>query len=216
VTKAQKTIGVLVPLVLLLALVIWTFTWLIGYPPTVQAATTTPGEVNVTMQTVAQMGTEPHPQWVSYLIKQADGSWVHSSVLQVPAHTKVHMTIEQYDSGSDLRNPLMNQVLGVTDAQNNGQPYTVWTDIIGHTFTIPELGISVPLPGIPDSASNPCSVAPCATSFDHNTITFTFETQGPGTYTWQCFVPCAVGYIAGFGGPMSTVGYMNGVLKVVA
>ena len=215
-TKAQRTIGVIVPLVLLLALVIGTYTYLLGYPPTVQVAATTPGEVNVTMQTVAQMGTEPHPPWVSYLIKQADGSWVHTSLLQLPAHTKVHMTIEQYDSGSDLRNPLMNQVQGVTDAAVNGQPYTVWTDIIGHTFTVPELGISVPLPGIPDTASNPCSVAPCATSFDHNTITFTFETQGAGTYTWQCFVPCAVGYIAGFGGPMSTVGYMNGVLKVVA
>ena len=143
-TKAQRTIGVIVPLVLLLALVIWTYTYLLGYPPTVQVATTTPGEVNVTMQTVAQMGTEPHPPWVSYLIKQADGSWVHTSLLQLPAHTKVHMTIEQYDSGSDLRNPLMNQVQGVTDAAVNGQPYTVWTDIIGHTFTIPELGDQCP------------------------------------------------------------------------
>lgn len=215
-TKAQKTIGVLVPLVLLLALVIWTFTWLIGYPPTVQAATTKAGEVNVTLQTVGTIGTGPHPEWVSYLIQQPDGSWEHSTVLQVPAHTKVHMTIEQYDSGSDLRNPTMNQVLGVTDAASDGQPYSVWTDSIGHTFTIPELGISVPLPGIPDSSTNMCSVAPCAKTFDHTTETFSFETQGAGTYTWQCFVPCGVGYIAGFGGPMATLGYMNGVLKVVA
>jgi len=216
VTKAQKTIGVLVPLALLLALVIWTFTWLIGYPPTVQAATTTPGEVNVTMQTVGTIGTGPHPEWVSYLIQQPDGSWTHSTVLQVPAHTKVHMTIQQYDTGSSLRNPLMNQVLGITDAANNGQPYGLWTDVIGHTFTIPELGISVPLPGIPDDSTNMCSVAPCAKSFDHNTVTFTFTTQGAGTYTWQCFVPCGVAYLAGFGGPMATLGYMNGILKVVA
>ena len=215
-TKAQKTIGVLVPLVLLLALVIWTFTWLIGYPPTVQAATTKPGEVNVTLQTVGTIGTGPHPEWVSYLVQRPDGSWEHSTVLQVPAHTKVNVTIEQYDTGSDLRNPTMNQVFGVTDAVTDGQPYSVWTDSIGHTFTIPELGISVPLPGIPDSSTNMCSVAPCAKTFDHTTTTFSFETQGAGTYTWQCFVPCGVGYIAGFGGPMATLGYMNGVLKVVA
>jgi hypothetical protein len=217
VTKAQRTIGVIVPLVLLLALVVGTFVWLTGYPPTVQAASTSPSEVNVTMQTVAQMGTEPHPQWVSYLIQQPDGSWVHTSVLQVPAHATVHMTIEQYDSGSSLRNPVMNQVLGVTDAKVNGQPYDVWTGVIGHTFTIPDLGISVPLPGIPDDAQNACSVAPCSIkTSDHNTVTFSFQTGDPGTYTWQCFVPCAVGYVAGFGGPMATLGYMNGMLKVVA
>jgi hypothetical protein len=50
---------------------------------------------------------------------------------------------------------------------------------------------------------------------DHNTISFTFRTPGKGLYRWQCFVPCAAGYIAGFGGPMQTVGYMDGFIKVV-
>jgi hypothetical protein len=216
VSRAQKTTLVLVPLALLAAVVVWTFLYLIRYPPTVAAATTAPGEVNVVMQTVGQMGTEPHPPWVSYLIQRSDGTWVHSTVLQVPAHTTVHVTIYQYDSGSDLRNPTMNQVLGAPDATVDGKPYSVWTESIGHTFTIPELGISVPLPGIADDATNPCSLAPCDPSFDHHTVTFSFKTGGAATYTWQCFVPCAVGYLAGFGGPMSTVGYMNGILKVVA
>ena len=47
------------------------------------------------------------------------------------------------------------------------------------------------------------------------TTTFTFRTPGKGLYRWQCFVPCAAGYIAGFGGPMQTVGYMDGFMKVV-
>jgi hypothetical protein len=34
-------------------------------------------------------------------------------------------------------------------------------------------------------------------------------------FRWQCFVPCAAGFIQGFGGPMQTVGYMDGYLKVV-
>jgi len=216
VTKAQKTIGVLVPLALLLAVVVWTFLYLIRYTPTVQAAPSAPGEVNVTMQTVGAMGTGNHPTWVSYLIQRQDGVWVHSTVLQVPAHTTVHMTIYQYDSGSALRNPVMNEVLGAPDATLDGKPYSLYSDIVGHTFTVPELGISVPLPGISPDSTNPCPAAPCGPSYDHHTVQFTFKTNGAGTYTWQCFVPCALGYLDGFGGPMSTYGFMNGLLKVVA
>ncbi|MDT4939579.1 MAG: hypothetical protein QOG80_3250 [Pseudonocardiales bacterium] len=199
------------------AIVIWTFIHLMHYPPTVTAATTAPGQANITMQTVGAIGTEPHPPWVSYLIQRPDGTWAHTTVLKVPAHTTVHVTIYQYDSGSDLRNPLMNQVQGVDGATVDGKPYSTWTDVIGHTFTVPQLGISVPLPGIPDDAKNPCSTnAPCSPSFDHMKVQFSFVTGAAGTYTWQCFVPCGVGYIAGFGGPMSTVGYMNGVMQVTA
>ena len=48
----------------------------------------------------------------------------------------------------------------------------------------------------------------------HRTITFTFKTGAPGHYRWQCFVPCAAGFIYGFGGPMQTIGYMDGFLNV--
>jgi len=61
----------------------------------------------------------------------------------------------------------------------------------------------------------PCGNAPCSLSYDHTTTTFTFRTPGKGLYRWQCFVPCAAGFIAGFGGPMQTVGYMDGFMKVV-
>ena len=215
--RAQRTGSVAVVLAVFAVIVIWTFIHLTHYPATVAAAATAPGEANITMQTVGAIGTEPHPPWVSYLMQRPNGTWVHTTVLKVPAHSTVHVTIYQYDSGSDLRNPLMNQVQGVGDATVNGKPYSTWTDAIGHTFTVPQLGISVPLPGIPDDAKNPCSTnAPCSPSFDHMKVQFSFQTGAAGTYTWQCFVPCGVGYIAGFGGPMSTVGYMNGVLQVTA
>lgn len=217
VGRAQRTGLVAAVFAVFSAFVIWTFIHLTHYPPTVAAAATAPGEANITMQTVGAIGTEPHPPWVSYLVQRPNGTWVHTTVLKVPAHSTVHVTIYQYDSGSDLRNPLMNQVQGVGDATVNGKPYSMWTDAIGHTFTVPQLGISVPLPGIPSDAKNPCSTnAPCSPSFDHMKVQFTFQTGAAGTYTWQCFVPCGVAYIAGFGGPMSTVGYMNGVLQVTA
>ena len=49
----------------------------------------------------------------------------------------------------------------------------------------------------------------------HRTIRFAFHTGKPGHYRWQCFVPCAAGWIDGFGGPMQTIGYMDGFLNVV-
>jgi hypothetical protein len=217
-TKSRRAVAVTAPLVVLLAVIVWAFFWLISYPATVQAAAAgSSGDVNVTLQTVGALGTGSHPSWVSYLIQQPNGQWVHSTVLQVPAHSTVHVTVQQYDTGSDLRNPVMNQVLGTVGGTEtvDGKTDSTWTDSVGHTFTIPDLGLSVPLPGIADDAKNPCSAAPCTPDFDHHTVQFSFTTQGPGTYTWQCFVPCAAGYYAGFGGPMSTVGFMNGVLKVV-
>jgi hypothetical protein len=43
---------------------------------------------------------------------------------------------------------------------------------------------------------------------------FSFVTQGPGHYIWQCIDPCGSGF-DGFGGPMSTKGYMSGTIDVV-
>ncbi len=83
-----------------------------------------------------------------------------------------------------------------------------------HTFSIPTLGINVPLYGNNGNA-NLCSAAPCTTSSPHNVIKFSFKTPGPGQYAWQCFVPCAGGFLYGNGGPMQTIGYMDGFLKVV-
>jgi len=48
-----------------------------------------------------------------------------------------------------------------------------------------------------------------------HTIVFTFRTGKRGTYRWQCFVPCAAGFILGFGGPMQSLGYMDGLMHVV-
>jgi hypothetical protein len=82
-------------------------------------------------------------------------------------------------------------------------------------FAIPQLDVVVPLLGVPTSAKNPCAAAPCSLSEDHETISFTFRTGGPGRFRWQCFVPCAAGWIFGTGGPMQTIGYMDGILEVV-
>ena len=43
--------------------------------------------VRLTLQTVASIGFGPHPDWVSYLVKNANGKWVHSTNLVVPANS---------------------------------------------------------------------------------------------------------------------------------
>ncbi len=162
---------------------------------------------------------DAHPTWVSYYSTDANGGhWRHATTYVLPAHTLVHITINQFDSQTGLRNPFIAQARGTIGGSFmlDGKPtQAIPPDSASHIFAIPELGVSVPLKGIPDSAKNPCSNAPCSMSTDHTTTTFTFRTPGKGLYRWQCFVPCAAGYIQGLGGPMQTVGYMDGFIKVV-
>ncbi len=199
-------------------------TFFLPEPPTVDfaAAHTAGAPVNLTVQVVPSIGFGSHPTWVSYFIKSPKGQWIHSTVWKVPAHTRVNLTIEQYDSGSPLRNQFFGQVQGTVGgtASLNGTSFKVFDSNngngVGHTFSIPTLGVSVPLVGISGNSTNMCSVAPCSTHFDHNVVRFSFVTGSAGEYPWQCFVPCGLGYLYGNGGPMSTVGYMGGFLDVTA
>jgi hypothetical protein len=193
--------------------------FLLAGPGTVAAATT-PGaapSANLNLQTVAAISTGPHPDWVTYFVKDASGQWQHSTVFQLPAHATVHVTIENYDGASGLRNPFFGLPRGIIGPMRvDGKPLGVLDpSLASHTFAVPDLGLSVPIRGVADDAPNQCEDAPCATSKAHETITFTFRTGKPGTYRWQCFVPCAAGWQYGFGGPMQTFGYMDGLLKVV-
>jgi hypothetical protein len=200
-----------------IVLITWyVMSWVTSFPPTVQAGTTA-GVTNVTFQTVASYGHQPHPDWVSYLVKNAQGEWVHSTVVQVPAHSLIRFTVYNYDGASGLRNPLWSQPRGTVGGTEtiDGKPVvSINPDDTSHTFAIPDLGVSVAIPGVGDDAPNQCTVTPCQLSMAHHTITFTIRTGKPGHYRWQCFVPCAAGFPNGFGGPMQSVGWMDGYLNV--
>jgi hypothetical protein len=193
--------------------------------------TTSPGDASASAQATASgphlyLATvpaaaldDPHPTWVSYYVVDANGRhWRHATTYVVPANTDVTITINQYDSQTGLRNPFIAQATGTVGGgfELDGKPtQTITPDSASHIFAIPEMGVSVPLEGIADSAKNPCSNAPCALAQDHTTTTFTIHTGARGLYRWQCYVPCAAGFIEGFGGPMQTVGYMDGFIHVV-
>lgn len=189
-------------------------------PDTVQAAPATARSANLVLQTVAAIGPKfgSRPDWVSYLIKSpTSGQWEHSTVWNLPADALIHVTIYQYDGASGLRNPLWGLPRGVVGNSvtiNGRAARAIDPALASHTFAVPALGVSVPLQGVADNAKNQCAAAPCTLAEAHMTVQFTFRTGAPGTYRWQCMVPCAAGFFYGFGGPMQTVGYMDGLLHV--
>ena len=193
--------------------------YLTNAPPSARAANATPGATLYLATVAASETTDKHPSWVSYYAVDAnDEHWQHATTYVLPAHTLVRVIVYQFDGQSGMRNPFISQATGIVGGTFtlNGKPTrAIDPDTASHVFAIPELGVSVPLYGVPDDAKNPCDNAPCPLSTAHATISFTFRTGARGMYRWQCFVPCAAGFIQGFGGPMQTVGYMDGFIKVV-
>jgi hypothetical protein len=214
VTARVQRILVVVVLTLALCASIAVYAWSLTRSP--QTATRS---VDLTLQTVGALGPKyDKPDWVSYLVRDRGDEWIHSTSLEVPANSLVRVTIHQYDSATGLRNPFFARPQGTTGnvIQVDGKTMDVIDpDLTSHTFAIPQLGVFVPLPGVADNAKNQCDAAPCTAAQAHRTITFSFRTGRKGHYRWQCFVPCAAGFLTGFGGPMQRFGYMDGYLNVV-
>ncbi len=217
---AKRLLGVALGTVLVcVALGLYIGIYLTNAPPSA-AAVSTSGGPRLYLATVASAElTDAHPTWVSYYAVNAGaGDWRHATTYTLPANTLIHVTIYEFDSQTGLRNEFISQATGTIGGNFvlNGKPtQAIDPTTASHVFAIPEIGLSVPLPGITSTAKNPCTNAPCALSNDHTTISFTFRTPARGLYRWQCFVPCGAGFIQGFGGPMQTVGYMDGFIKVV-
>jgi hypothetical protein len=208
---------VLIAAILAFSVVTYVAAFLRNRPPTVSAQTDG-GTTSLTLQTVGTVGFGSNPDWVSYLVQEPGGSWEQSTIFELPAHSIIHVTVYQFDSQTGLRNPFFGNVQGVDGGMitvDGQQVSVIDPSTAAHTFAIPDLGVAVPLQGISNDATNPCPAAPCTQDFDHVTIEFTFETGAPGTYRWQCFVPCGAGTLFGNGGPMQTVGYMDGFVHVV-
>jgi hypothetical protein len=201
-----------------IGLALYVFVWLTYNPETISppATTNSTGQVSthLFLATTGSIDFGTHPTWVAYLIRD-DGKWLSSTVWQVPAHSLIHVTIWEYDSETGLRNPFMSQVRGTvggTVVENGKTIRYMNPNLPAHTFSIPELGLNVPLEGITQSSYPADLTNPHNT---HVTITFSFRSGNAQTDHWQCFVPCAAGYLFGNGGPMQTIGYMDGYLKVV-
>jgi hypothetical protein len=163
-------------------------------------------------------GGGSHPDWVTYC---------PSTSLQVPANSLVTVTITNYDAGDPVKNPFFASVHGTVNNIEvvNGKPMhgQVPTGPVAHTFTVQsipnspaQLFISVPLAALSEIAPTPLTLN--GSQYPKpTTITFQFHSGRPGKYIWKCYVPCGSGledFQEGFGGPMSTTGYMAGTLTV--
>lgn len=178
-------------------------------PPQIAATTTSQTlqgrpVVNFNLTTVAAVGTAgqgngEHPNWVGYL---------PTTYLKVPAGAVVHMTIDQQDGQTGLRNEYLGLVRGTIGNQMTVDGKAMGAldpSLAAHTFTIPDLGVSVPLEGVASNAAANAQIV----------VEFSFVVPDkPGLFRWQCFVPCAAGTLYGNGGPMQTLGYMAGELQV--
>jgi hypothetical protein len=186
--------------------------------------------VHMTIMTDPVNDVSDHPDWVSYFVKSPQtGKWIHSTIWQLPAHTRIDVTAYEFDTCDPLRNQFNGRVAGtVGDVMTvHGEAYgpngsgisVVNSDTtcgVAHTFSAPELGINVPFEGVLYAAKNQCTQGPCAMSYTHTTTTFSFITPGPGDYRWQCFIPCGLASVDGNGHAMSTIGFMTGYLDVVS
>jgi heme/copper-type cytochrome/quinol oxidase subunit 2 len=224
-TEAKLLLVALVTAVIgvLIGLYAWKLTYEAGSPAYTVPVKMVNGKpvVDLNIMTVAAIGPKlsQNPDWVSYLIHTDAGGWKRETVWNLPANATVHVTWFNFDGASGLRNPFLARPQGVDGGQIlvDGKPtVTIDPNDASHTFAVPELGLIVAAPGVADDAKNQCGFAPCPMSTAHRTVQFTFHTKKPGHYRWQCFVPCAAGWIDGFGGPMQTIGYMDGFLNVKA
>jgi hypothetical protein len=217
---AKRVVGVvLVTLAFCVGVVLFIVLYLANTSPAASAVSSQSGTHLYLATVAAAKGNDANPTWVSYYSVDAnDQHWNHATTYVVPANSLVHVTVFQFDGQSGLRNEFFGQARGIVGGTFllDGKPtQAVDPATASHVFSIPQMDVSVPLSGIADDAKNPCANAPCPLSTDHFRIDFTFRTRARGLYRWQCFVPCAAGFIQGFGGPMQTVGYMDGYIRVV-
>ncbi len=156
--------------------------------------------VDINLTTVAAVGFGDHPNWVGYL---------PNTYFKVPPNSTIKMTISQQDGASGLRNPYLGLVRGTVDNSMTVNGKTIRAidpTTLAHSFSVPDLGVSVPLLAV--DANAPPNAA--------NTVVFSFKVPSSGIFHWQCFVPCGAGTLYGLGGPMQTLGYMDGQIEVAS
>ena len=218
VIAAVAAVGVLIALYVGL--------WATNVPQTIAA---TPGPssglgptTRLTLQTDAAVGPQEspaHPDWVGYLVRRGGTVGAQHDLPgpgarararhDLPVRRRIGAAQPVPGEGPGHRRRTSSSSTASRSAAS--KPKTA-----SHTFVIPQFGVFAPLPGVAEEAKNQCEYGPCdPATMAHRTIEFTFRTGKKGRYRWQCFVPCAAGTYFGFGGPMQTLGYMDGYIDVV-
>ena len=88
-SRAARALAVAAGVAFGTALIVYYIVSYLMVSPPVVAATGSKPRGHLTLQTVASFGNAPHPDWVSYLVRNPSGKWVHGTVLGVPAYSTV-------------------------------------------------------------------------------------------------------------------------------
>ena len=157
-------------------------------------------EVSMSIDTPDMLQTDTGPAFVP-------------SALTVPSNTDVTITIYNFDDATALTGDATKfatatgivgslQVEPIDTTNPNGPAagaaqgaVSIDPATVSHTFTVPALGINVPIAA-------------------KSRTTFTIHTGAAGTYEWHCMDPCGTGD-TGWGGAMDMPGYMAATLRVV-
>lgn len=134
------------------------------------------------------------------------------SVVVVPAGKQVTLIILNYDDAPTplpTRTASYDNVQGGIETVNGKTVSSISNEEIAHTFTVPGLGINVPIPVATDGGSA------TAKTITPAVVTFTFTPAKSGSFTFRCYTPCGSGS-EGTGGAMATPGWMQGTLRVTA
>jgi hypothetical protein len=196
------------------------FVFILSYKPAYSDSATGQSAVKITaggraatveLNIEQAVGSGPHNDWLGYqTLDQHPGT-----ILHLPQNALITVIIHNFDSRTALRNTfftLVQGTVGNVEYVNGKKTHIMAPDLTSHTFTIPDLGVSVPMEGISDQQNTAESNNPKLSYSE--TMKFQFRTpKGNHTYRWQCIVPCGSG-LYGFGGPMSEIGYMSGIIAV--
>ena len=215
-TRSTRSVAYTVLGAVVVVIVAVAYTWYVTYKPAYGADRTANSaisyrtvngvkEATLHLAIQQQVGLGQNEDWLGY---QTETSTPHpGTVFYLPKNTLVTVIVHNYDSRTALRNPfftLVQGTVGNTEVVDGKRIHIMNPDLTSHTFTIPDFGVSVPMEGISDNAK-PNS---------YTTMKFTFRTPNrTGTFRWQCIVPCGSG-LYGNGGPMSAIGYMQGMITL--
>ncbi|WP_053959992.1 hypothetical protein [Sulfobacillus thermosulfidooxidans] len=157
-------------------------------------ASPSPSHTVIARTMVIRTGKEIHrPGWPQY----------QPAFWSAPQNSVVKLTIISHDSGASplmmTQNDQVRGTIGGTEKVDGKTVSQIANNEISHTFTIPALGINLPIPVAPPG----------------KTVTVTAEIpfHQAGSYLWQCMAPCATSPM-GMGGAMVTPGYMRGTITI--
>jgi hypothetical protein len=170
-------------------------------PATVaHASTLLPTHLYLTIVTPSMTGSEVGPAVLPSQATVPAFSDVTVTIINFDDATPLTGVYKRYATSTGIERTVRSQTFEKANPNAVGnspaQTYTaVDPNLVSHTFTIPSLGLNVPI-------------------LASSRTTFTFHTGAAGTFAWHCQDPCGTGP-AGWSGAMSTLGYMGGELTVV-